>query len=63
MILLCAARIETLLDSTVGKLMEKAGGILHNQKMEQTGAEKREKAGGYGDSYDSYGSGNQGSNY
>ena len=51
----------------MGKFMEKAGGILHNQRMEQAGAEKREKAGGYGDSSDSYGdsygSSNQGSNY
>ena len=34
----------------MGKLMEKAGGMLHNDKMEQKGAEKRNQAsGGYDD--------------
>ena len=43
--------------------MEKAGGMLHNEKMEQAGAEKREKAGGYGEASDTYGSSNRGSDY
>ena len=43
--------------------MEKAGGMLHNEKMEQAGVEKRERAGGYGGSSDNYGSGNQDSSY
>ena len=34
------------IDSTMGKLMEKAGGMMHNEKMEQKGAEKRNQAGG-----------------
>jgi hypothetical protein len=41
-------------DSTMGKLMEKAGGMLHNEKMESKGLEKREQAGfnqGGSDSY------------
>ena len=54
---------QTSPDSTMGKFMEKAGGMLHSQKIEQAGAEKRDKAGAYGDSSDSYGSGNQGSDY
>jgi hypothetical protein len=50
--------------------MEKVGGMLHNEKMEDAGSERRAKAGGYGDDSgfggDSYGSGsrdNDRSNY
>ncbi|ETN39856.1 uncharacterized protein HMPREF1541_06082 [Cyphellophora europaea CBS 101466] len=32
-------------DSTVGKLMEKAGGMLKNENLQQKGAEKRGSAG------------------
>ncbi len=32
----------------MGKFMEKAGGMFHNEKMEQKGAEKRNQgSGGY----------------
>lgn len=42
-------------DSTMGKLMEKAGGMFKNDKMEQKGAEKRNQAGGgYNDSSNNY---------
>ena len=34
-------------DSTMGKMMEKAGGMMHNAKLEQKGIEKREEAGGF----------------
>lgn len=34
-------------DSTMGKLMEKAGGMLKNEKIERQGEEKRREAGGY----------------
>ncbi len=34
-------------DSTMGKLMEKAGGMLKNEKMERQGEEKRREAGAY----------------
>jgi len=34
----------------MGKMMEKAGGLLKNPKMEEKGAEKRRQAGG-GDDY------------
>ena len=37
-----------LLDSTMGKMMEKAGGMFKNKGMEEKGAQKREQA-GYGD--------------
>lgn len=40
--------------------MEKAGGMMGNEKMEQKGAEKRQQAGGYGG--DNSGSGNYGDN-
>jgi hypothetical protein len=41
--------------------MEKAGGLLNNDKIAQKGHQKREQA-GYGDNTDSYGSsGNTGS--
>ena len=33
-------------DSTMGKLMEKAGNALHNPSLQQKGAEKRAEAGG-----------------
>lgn len=36
-------------DSTMGKLMEKAGGLMKNEKMEEKGAAKREAAGYGGD--------------
>ena len=47
--------------------MEKVGGMLHNEKVQEAGSEKRAKAGGFddngrGDSYggdDSYGSGSR----
>ena len=32
-------------DSTMGKMMEKAGGMFKNEKLEQKGYEKREAAG------------------
>ena len=32
-------------DSTAGKLMEKVGGMLKNEKLEKQGAEKRREAG------------------
>ena len=38
----------------MGKLMEKAGGMMHNKNMEQKGAEKRNQAGGYDDSSNNY---------
>ena len=39
-------------DSTMGKLMEKAGSMLKNPKMEEKGMEKREQAGrGGSDNY------------
>ena len=42
-------------DSTMGKLMEKAGGLMGNKGMEQKGAEKRNQAGGgYGDNNNDY---------
>lgn len=34
----------------MGKLMEKAGGVLKNEKMERQGEQKRREAGGYGGS-------------
>ena len=34
-------------DSTMGKMMEKAGGMFKSDKMEEKGAEKRREAGGY----------------
>ncbi|KAI9870983.1 MAG: hypothetical protein M1823_008583, partial [Watsoniomyces obsoletus] len=33
-------------DSTMGKLMEKAGGMFKSDKLEEQGAEKRRQAGG-----------------
>lgn len=49
-------------DSTMGKLMEKAGGMMNNEKLAEKGREKREGAGyggadSYGSGGDSYGSG------
>lgn len=38
----------------MGKLMEKAGDMLNNEKMESKGREKREGAGAFGGD-DSYG--------
>ena len=39
-------------DSTSGKLMEKMGGMFKNEKMQESGAEKRRQAGyGEGDDY------------
>ena len=36
-------------DSTAGKLMEKAGNVLHSSGLENKGREKRDEAGqGYG---------------
>lgn len=32
-------------DSTFGKILEKAGDVLNNEKLEQKGREKREGAG------------------
>ena len=46
-------------DSTMGKLMEKAGGLMKNEKMDEKGREKREDASGG----DSYGSSNSNNNY
>ena len=40
-----------LKDSKAGKFMEKIGGMLGNEKMEQKGLEKREQAGYGGDNY------------
>lgn len=40
-----------LTDSKSGKFMEKIGGMLGNEKMEQKGLEKREQAGYGGDNY------------
>lgn len=37
-------------DSTMGKIMEKAGGLLKSEKIERQGAEKRQDAGAYGSS-------------
>lgn len=34
-------------DSTMGKMMEKAGGLFKNEKMQTQGEEKRREAGGY----------------
>jgi hypothetical protein len=51
-----------ILDSTAGKLMEKVGGFLHNDKLQERGAEKREQAGGYGGN-DNYGSSGNDNNY
>ena len=45
-----------LTDSTMGKLMEKAGGMMHNQGMQDKGAQKRDQA-GYGDNSGSGGYG------
>lgn len=36
-------------DSTVGKLMEKAGGMFKSDKLEQKGREKRDQTGGFDD--------------
>lgn len=36
-------------DSTMGKLMEKAGGMMKNEKLEQKGAQKRAEQGAYDD--------------
>ena len=36
-------------DSTMGKLMEKAGGMMKNEKLEQKGAQKRAEQGTYDD--------------
>jgi hypothetical protein len=44
-------------DSTVGKIMEKAGGLLNNQKIADKGHQKREQA-GLNDNTGAYGSGN-----
>lgn len=33
-------------DSTMGKLMEKAGDMMNNENLAQKGAEKRSQAGG-----------------
>lgn len=38
-------------DSTFGKILEKAGDVLNNEKLEQKGREKREGA-GHGSSND-----------
>jgi uncharacterized protein YjbJ (UPF0337 family) len=35
-------------DSTVGKMMEKAGHVMHNEKLAAKGAAKREEAQGFG---------------
>ena len=40
-----------LKDSKAGKFMEKVGGMLGNDTMEQKGLEKREQAGYGGDNY------------
>ena len=40
-----------LKDSKAGKFMEKIGGMLGNEKIEQKGLEKREQAGYGGDNY------------
>ena len=40
-------------DSTMGKLMEKAGGMLKNEKMVEKGEQKREQA-GYGQGGSNY---------
>lgn len=40
-------------DSTMGKMMEKAGGMFKNKGMEEKGAEKREQA-GYGNDSSNY---------
>ena len=40
-------------DSTMGKMMEKAGGMFKNEGMEKKGAEKREQA-GYGNDNSNY---------
>jgi len=45
-------------DSTMGKLMEKAGSMMKNPKMEQKGMEKREQAGFDDDNTGSYGGNN-----
>ena len=42
-----------MIDSKAGKFMEKMGGMMGNEKMEQKGAEKREQA-GYGAGSDNY---------
>lgn len=42
------------LDSTAGKLMEKAGGMFHSEKMEEKGAAKREQARYGGNNNDDY---------
>ena len=36
-------------DSTMGKLMEKAGGMLKNENLQQKGAQKRAEQGAYDD--------------
>lgn len=54
---------DPITDSTAGKLMEKVGGMLGNEKMAEKGAEKRAQAGG---NFDNSGSGSYGgdnSNY
>ena len=45
-------------DSTMGKLMEKAGGLMKNEKMVEKGREKRDEASG-----DNYGSNSNSNNY
>ena len=42
-----------VIDSKAGKFMEKVGGMMGNEKMEQKGLEKREQA-GYGAGSDNY---------
>jgi len=52
----------------MGKLMEKAGGMMKNENLQEKGAAKRAAAGANNDEYgsgntDSYGSGNNNNNY
>ena len=60
----------------MGKMMEKAGGLLHKPKLEEQGARKREQASGTSDEYNTgssdtgynagnndYSGGNQSSNF
>lgn len=52
----------------MGKLMEKAGGVLKNEGLQEKGAAKRSAAGAGNDfsssgNTDSYGSGNNNDNY
>jgi len=49
------ARTRKKSDSTMGKLMEKAGSMTKNEKLMEKGAEKREAAG--------YGQGSSDNNY